>query len=371
MKGGRAMPPARVEARRHDVALGAPVQRLETPVVTVDLDIMEGNLRRWQAYCDEHGISNRPHIKTHKIVELARLQVEMGARGITCQTLGEAEVMANGGIADIFLPYNIVGEQKRQRLLALTRRVQMKVTCDSEAVARGLSSTFAQEAEPLTVLVECDTGIRRCGVQTPDEAVELARLIARLPGLRFGGFMTYPTRVPESDDFMRAARERLARFGLEPEVVSGGGTPGMWEAHRAQEFTEHRAGTYIFHDRYTVAHGAATMDHCAMRIIATVVSRPTAERAVIDAGSKTLSSDLLGLEGHGVIVGRPHARIARLSEEHGVIEGLSHGELPVGERVEIIPNHACVVSNLHNDIVGTRGGIVEAVWPVAARGLVQ
>lgn len=365
------MSPFRVEPPRYDLLLGMPVHRLETPVVTIDLDIMERNLTRWQAYCDEHGIANRPHIKTHKVVELARRQVEIGARGITCQTLGEAEVMADGGIDDIFLPYNILGEEKLERLRDLARRAKLKVTCDNEPVARGLSRAFAQEADPLTVLVECDTGMGRCGVQTPDEAVELARLIADLPGLRFGGLMTFPTRVPQSDDFMRAAREKLERLGLKPEVVSGGGTPGMWEAHRAQEFSEHRAGTYIFHDRSTVRHRAATMDDCAMRIIATVVSRPTAERAVIDAGSKTLSSDLMGLEGHGVIVGLPHARITQLSEEHGVIEGLSRGELPIGERVAIIPNHACLVSNLHDYLIAIRAGTVEAVWRVAARGLVQ
>ncbi|HEX6971863.1 MAG TPA: D-TA family PLP-dependent enzyme [Limnochordia bacterium] len=346
------------------------IDEVETPAVAIDLDLVEQNLRRWQAYCDQHGIANRPHIKTHKIVELARRQIELGAVGITCQKLGEAEVMADAGLNDIFLPYNIVGDAKLARLVALARRVRLRVSCDDIAVARGLSRAAAAAGLTLEVLVECDTGLGRCGVQSPAAAADLAGQIARLPGLAFAGLMTYPTGEG-SNAFMAEARRLIEARGLAVPVISGGGTPQMWQAHTAPAFTEHRAGTYIYHDRYTVQRGAATFADCALRVLATVVSRPTPARAVLDAGSKALTSDLLGLAGHGTVVGFPDAHIARLSEEHGVVEFPKECPWQIGQRVAIIPNHACVVSNLFDRVFACRGDEVEAVWPVAARGRVQ
>lgn len=344
---------------------------LETPAVIIDVDVMEHNLRKWQTYCDQHGITNRPHIKTHKVVELARRQMALGAAGITCQKLGEAEVMADAGLIDIFLPYNIVGGPKLERLIALARRARLSVTCDSATVARGLSDAAFSAGIALQILIECDTGLGRCGVQTPQEACDLARLLGRLPGLIFSGLMTYPTTIPQSRAFMQEAKRLIERCGMPVPVISGGGTPQMWLAHEAPEFTEHRVGTYIYHDRYTVQRGAATLDECALHVLATVVSRPTKNRAVIDAGSKTLTSDLLGLDGHGEVVGFPAARLVRLSEEHGVVEFPDTVPWDIGERVAIVPNHACVVSNLFDRVHAVRQGKVLAVWPVAARGRVQ
>ncbi|MBZ0294442.1 MAG: D-TA family PLP-dependent enzyme [Anaerolineae bacterium] len=345
------------------------IDQLETPVAIVDLDRLEANIARFQAYLDEHGIANRPHIKTHKIPAIAHMQVDGGAVGITCQKLGEAEIMADAGITDIFLPYNLLGASKLERLVALTRRVNMSVTADSEVVVQGLSQAMAQAGLELPVLVECDTGGGRCGVQSPEEAAALAKLIDRLPGLHFGGFMTYPNS-PQLDPFIQEAKKLLD--GLPVERVSGGSTPFMWQAHTHKELTEHRAGMYIYGDRYTLKSGALQLDDVAMHVIATVVSRPTATRGILDSGSKTLSSDLLGLDGHGYILEYPQAKIVGLSEEHGNVDFSACDSAPaIGERVTIIPNHCCVVTNLFNEIVGVRNNTVELTWPVACRGALQ
>ncbi len=341
---------------------------LDTPVVTIDLDIVEANIARLQQYLEKHGIQNRPHIKTHKIPAIAKMQVAAGAVGIACQKVGEAEVMAAAGLSDILLPFNILGEAKLERLMALARQVRLAVTADSEAVARGLGEAARRAGLTLTVLVECDTGLQRVGVQSPEAAVELARTIARSPGLAFGGLMTYPNSEAAGQFFSRALALCRAS-GLPVPVLSGGGTPVMWQAHTVPNLTEHRAGTYIYNDRYIVRSGAATWEQCAMRIWATVVSRPTPGRAILDAGSKSLSSDLLGFEDYGHIVEYPEARLYALSEEHGHLDVSGCARKPeVGEVVRIIPNHTCVVSNLHDSVTVLREGKVGGEWAVAARG---
>lgn len=346
------------------------VDQLETPVAVVDLDRLQSNIVRLQQYLDQHGILNRPHIKTHKIPAIAHMQMDAGACGITVQKLGEAEVMAAAGIHDVFLPYNILGEAKLERLMHLTRRVQIAVTADSAVTVDGLSRAAGKEGTELAVLVEFDTGTGRCGVQSPQEAADLARLIARSPGLRFGGLMTYPSNA-NTDPFVVAVKQLLAVDGLSVGVVSGGGSPAMWSAHTHREVTEHRAGTYVYGDRSMVNTKVLSQDEVAFHVIATVVSRPTADRAILDAGSKTLTSDKArGAEGYGLILEYPDAQISNLSEEHGWVDLSSSGRKPeIGERVTILVNHCCVVNNMFNQIVGVRQGEVEVVWPVAARGL--
>ncbi len=347
------------------------INQLETPAAVVELDKLEANIARFQRYLDEHGIANRPHIKTHKIPEIAHLQLKAGAVGITCQKIGEAEVMAQAGIQDIFLPYNIIGESKLERLMRLARRVKLSVTADSEFTLRGLSGAAQREGLELETLVEFDSGLGRCGVQSPQEAADLARIIARAPGLRFGGLMTYPSNQ-NTDPFVVETKALLQKSGLEVARVSGGSTPGMWQAHTHPEVTEHRAGMYIYGDRYTLKNGAMSQDDCSLKVICTVVSRPTAERGILDGGSKTFSSDLLGLEGYGLILEYPDAVYYGQSEEHGHVDFSRCARKPeIGERVTLIPNHCCVVSNLFNQVVGVRGDKVEVIWPVAARGALQ
>jgi D-serine deaminase-like pyridoxal phosphate-dependent protein len=347
------------------------IDQVETPAAVVDLDVMDANILQMQQYMDEHGIANRPHIKTHKIPEIAHLQVEAGAVGITCQKLTEAEIMAEAGIEDIFLPYNILGESKLDRLFQLARRVKLSVTVDSPIVAQGLSDTAAKAGMDLVVLVEFDAGLHRCGVQSPTDAADLARLIHQLPGLGFGGLMTYPSNE-NLDPFVRETKSLLKGDGIDVERVSGGGTLSARKAHTYSEVTEHRPGSYVYGDRYWLEQGVMPLETCAMKVISTFVSRPTTDRAILDAGSKSLSTDSMGLEGHGLILEYPDAKLYNLNEEHGYVDVSSSTKKPeIGERVSVIPNHCCAVTNLFNHVVGLRGGQVEVVWPVAARGAVQ
>jgi D-serine deaminase-like pyridoxal phosphate-dependent protein len=344
-----------------------------TPCAVIDMDRVERNIARVQVACDKAGVANRPHIKTHKSPMLAQMQVAAGARGITCQKIGEAEVMADAGLTDIILPYNIIGRDKLARLRALADRVTLAVTADSEAVVAGLSDTFAGRDWPLPVLVECDTGMGRCGVQEPRATTALARRISLAPGLTFGGLMTYPAagRSVEANAWLAEAVAELARAGLPATSVTTGGTPDLWRAHENSAATEYRPGTYIYLDRYQVAKGVGTEDDCALTVLTTVVSRPTPGRAIVDAGSKSLTSDLLGMTGHGVVVEAPLVFVAALSEEHGHLDcSADPGALTFGDRIRILPNHACVVSNLFDVVHLVSGDRVVDVLPVAARGRV-
>jgi D-serine deaminase-like pyridoxal phosphate-dependent protein len=293
--------------------------------------------------------------------------------GITAQKLGEAEVMAEAGIGDIFVPYNIVGAKKLARLKILNGKVKLAVTADSPDTVAGYAATFAGAGKPLTVLVECDTGGARCGVQSAAQALALARQIAMAPGLRFGGLMSYPPRgkFVESDRWLGDARAIIESAGIDVPVVTSGNSPDMWHGPDAT-VTERRPGTYIYFDRSQVSFGVASFADCALTVLATIVSRPTPTRIVLDAGSKALSSDLFGQSGYGAVMGHEEVTIASLSEEHAVIELAEPSDWPrIGERVRIIPNHCCVVSNLYDQVhlLGPDGRI-ETV-PVAARGRVD
>ena len=347
------------------------VDDLETPVPVIDADRVERNLRAMQDYCDRHGLKLRPHIKTHKLPHLARRQVKLGAVGITCQKLGEAEVMADAGIDDILISYPLIGPAKALRLAALARRLRMSVAVDNALALDTAAAAAGAAGAEIGILVEFESGANRVGVATVEEALALARRVVATPGLRFEGLMTYPLG-PAAAAFIAAARERFSAEGIAIPTVSGGGTPAAWSAHMVPGVTELRVGTYAYHDRATVAAGAATLDDCALHVVATVVSRPTADRAVIDAGSKSLSSDLVAPEagaGYGLLLDYPEAVITRLNEEHGTIDLSACTRRPaLGERLRILPNHVCVVSNLHDAVVMVRDGRVVETVPVAARG---
>jgi D-serine deaminase-like pyridoxal phosphate-dependent protein len=350
------------------------IHDIETPAVLIDVDRVEANLTRAQSYADAHGLKLRPHIKTHKLPRFAHRQVELGAVGITCQKLGEVEVMADAGLTDIFLPYNILGAAKLARLVALADRVRLSVTADSAVTIEGYAEAFANRAEPLPVLVECDTGKGRCGVQTPAEALALAQAIDAAAGLRFAGLMTYPATgdVPGTQAWLAEAAALLDRSGLPAETVSNGGTPDFWSAHEVTAATEHRPGTYIYLDRYQVAKGVGSLDDCALTVLTTVVSCPRTERAILDAGSKSLTSDLLEMQGYGLILEHPEAVITALSEEHGNVDVSRCNDRPkIGARVRVVPNHACVVSNLFDRVHLISGEEVVDVAEVAARGRVD
>ena len=347
------------------------MEDVDTPVVVVDLDRAERNIAAFQAYCDEHGLDNRPHIKTHKLPLLAHAQVRAGAAGITVQTLGEAEVMAASGIDDLLVTYNLLGDTKARRLARLARMTKVRVAVDNEAALATVARAAAWAEREIGVLVEFESGKERQGVLTPEDALPLARAAAEAPHLRFLGLLTYP-HAREMGGWIAAARELLERNGLPLEVVSAGGTPGMWRAHELEGVTEYRAGTSVYHDRKSVWHGSGTLEDCALHVHATVVSKATSDRGVLDTGSKMLTSDLVPRdvgEGYGLVLEYPEAVIRELSEEHGVVDWSACASRPVvGERVRIVPNHVCPVSNLVDQVVLHREGVVVAVVPVAARG---
>lgn len=346
----------------------------DTPALLIDEEVALANIHAFQQHCDKVGLQLRPHIKTHKTVHFTRHQLEAGACGITCQKIGEAEVMADGGANDILITFNIIGDSKLERLRSLSNRLtKLAVTADNATVVEGLSNAFANEPNPLTVLIECDTGAGRCGVQTPEQALSLARIISNLPGLQFGGLMTYPTPKGAGDAaaFMQLCVAALSSNDIECPVISTGGTPDMWNSSTRSVFTEYRIGTYIYNDRSLLDLGVAKLINCAARVHATVISKPTNERVVIDAGSKVLTSDVMGrYQDYGLVVGHPDASIHSLSEEHGVLAVNSDCPLEPGDRIEIIPNHVCVVSNMFDRVwLRTRSGQLQPLT-IDARGMV-
>ena len=351
----------------------ADIAAIQTPAVLIDLDIATANIGRFQHYADTHGLRVRPHIKTHKLPAIAHLQIAAGAVGITCQKVSEAEAMvaADSAITDVLITYNIVGAEKLERLKALAKKVKLSVVADNAAVVNGLSEAFRNEFQPLTVLVECDTGANRCGVLTPEAAEALAVLIQTLPGVVFGGLMTYPPAGGEAavEAFMMAAKTRIETLGIAVPVITSGGTPSMMHAADAPVTTEYRPGTYVYNDRSLVSRGACGWEDCALSVLTTVVSVPAANRAIVDAGSKILTSDLLGLIGYGHVRGRDDIVIDQLSEEHGRLISSRPIGLSVGDKLQIVPNHACVVTNMVDAVYVAGNGLASVEsWPVVARG---
>jgi len=360
------------------------LEALATPAVVVDLDVLERNIARMAAHAREAGVHLRPHAKTHKCPEIGRLQRAAGAWGLTVAKVGEAEVFADAGFDDLFVAFPVVGEDKGRRLLALADRVRLAVGTDSVEGGRTLAGPFREARRSLDVVLKVDVGYGRVGV-LPERAVEVARRVAGVPGLRLRGVFTHAGHGYAGET--RAAVEEIARLegerlaatagelraaGLPVEEVSVGSTPTAARAMRTPGVTECRPGNYVFHDGSQVALGTCAIEDCALTILATVVSVPAADRAVVDAGSKTLSSDPLRPRagGYGQLLGRS-SRIEKLSEEHGVVAVAEGESFKVGERVRILPNHACVVANLHDQLVGVCGDRVETVLEVAARGRVR
>lgn len=342
-----------------------------TPAVVVDLDIVDRNIARGQATCTAAGVAHRPHIKTHKIPALAKAQIAAGASGITCQKLGEAEVMTDAGVQNILVSYNLIGAARSGRLAALLQRTPITLAADNPVTLEVYAQAGEAAGRAVDVVIECDTGRKRAGVETPREAVQLAEQVKADPNLSFKGLLFYPTETswPETQAFLNEASAGLADLGLDAEIISTGGTPNLANVGKLDGATEHRAGTYIFNDRMMMTCGAATLDDCALTVVSTVVSRAGPERGILDAGSKTLTSDTGGLDGHGLILEHPEARIAGFAEEHGFLDLAACNARPaVGDIVRVIPNHVCVVVNMVDRLIAVRGNQVVEVFNVAARG---
>jgi D-serine deaminase-like pyridoxal phosphate-dependent protein len=331
----------------------------------------------------------RPHTKTHKLPQIARLQLEAGAVGVQVAKLGEAEVMADAGIEDILVGYPLVGDRKLTRLAELAGRVSVSVTVDSEEVALGISRLAQARGITIRALLELDTGLHRLGVVPGPEAADLAERVAALPGIELAGVFTHEGHVyTQARDAVEqermtheactaaveTAREIRSR-GIGANVVSVGSAATFRHAIRCAGVTEVRPGTYVFNDRSQLAQGAVEASDLAAFIVATVVARPACDRIVIDAGTKVLTSDRMLVPDPPATFGSVHGHedweVVRLSEEHGVVSVPPVARVRIGDRLAIVPNHVCPTINLASYVTVAEGGRFADRWPVAARGLVQ
>lgn len=364
----------------------APDAEVETPALIVSEEILHSNIVRMAAFAKSNDVGLRPHIKTHKTPQVARLQLAAGAIGITCAKVGEAEVMVHeAGVQDVLIAYPTVGVSKYERLVALMDHARIIQAVDSLAAAKLISGTMTKFDVHMDVAIEVNTGQNRSGVHYGQDTIALARLIVRLPNLHLVGIMTHEGHAnsapPEDieEAAMTAGRDMVETAdairaeGIELPMVSVGSSPAAFYTPKVKGVTEMRPGTYVFNDNSALRYGRFGVSDMAARFVATVVSRPAEDRALLDTGSKSLAMDpSKGHPGHGYIVGHPKAIIVKLSEEHGVVE-LPAGEsgFEVGDRVEVIPNHICPTVNLMDELFIVRDGHVVDSWRIAARGKVR
>jgi D-serine deaminase-like pyridoxal phosphate-dependent protein len=358
--------------------IGKPLSEVETPVAVIDLDRLEANLRDLQSYVDQHDIELWPHTKTHKSPEIGHMQLEYGARGLTVAKTGEAEVFHEAGARFLLLHYPPFGTSKWERLADMVADgVDLTVAVDATASAEGLSAVLERRGLGASVLVELDLGLHRTGQTTVQGALELAEALSRLPALEVVGISGYPghcrgdaatirSRLEAADTFLRETRDAFVAAGIRCERVSGGSTPTRYLTHETC-VNELRAGTYALLDRVDGA-----VETAALRVEVTVISDSVPNQIVIDAGSKTFTSDDHPDGGHGAIVGWPQANLHTINEEHGYIDVSGSPERPgLGDRLHVVPNHACGCVNLHDGLLAVRGGVVDHVIEVSARGLVR
>jgi D-serine deaminase-like pyridoxal phosphate-dependent protein len=358
--------------------VGKPLAEVETPVAVVDLDRLEANLRSLQSYADEHSIALWPHTKTHKSPEIGMLQLALGAGGLTVAKTGEAEVFRDAGAPRVLVHYPPVGDAKWERLARLAAEgLDLTVAVDGIYAAEGLSAALVRHGARATLLVEMDVGLHRTGQTSAAGALGLAQRLSGLPAVEVAGISCYPghcrgdaetirMRVGEVDALLRETRDAFIAAGLSCDRISGGSTPTRFLTHETC-VNELRSGTYALLDR---TDGA--LDECALFVEVTVISDAVPGQIVIDAGSKTLTSDTAPEDGNGAIVGLPAANLYTINEEHGYVDVRYVPEPPViGDHVQVIPNHACGCVNLHDGLLAVRDGVVDHVIAVAARGLVR
>ncbi|MBA7581467.1 D-threonine aldolase [subsurface metagenome] len=364
------------------------IEDLDTPALLVGVNVMEKNLLWGQQKANSAGVKLRPHIKTHRTPALAKKQIKLGAKGITVAKLGEAEVMAKEDIDDIFIANEIVGKIKIERLYKLNRQIHLATGIDSPIQAKALSEKFAREDKPIEVLIDVDTGDARTGIQPGQSVLELANLIIQLPGLKLRGIFTHDGHSYRARDvfevkqvFKKSQEEMLQTAnilrlaGIQLEEISVGSTPSFLVADILSGITEVRPGTYIFLD---AAQGnlLRSYERCALTVLTTITNRPTPHRVVIDAGTKALSVFVRGMgvcqtQGFGLLKEKSTIYLESLSDEHGVFSTALTNEYPIGDKLQIIPNHACPTCNLYDYLYGVRDCMVVNKWPITARGKSQ
>jgi D-serine deaminase-like pyridoxal phosphate-dependent protein len=365
--------------------VSGPVLELDTPALLIDLDVLERNVAEMAQVAQATGVKLRPHTKTHKCPEIARMQADAGATGITVAKLGEAEVMADAGLDDLLVAYPIWGAAKLDRLRALAERAAVRVSLDSVEVAEAVGTVGRTLGRPMPVLVEVDTGHHRLGRPPGEPTVELVRQVAAVEGVDVLGLLTHGGHAygSASGGELRSAAERegldlvetaerCEGAGVPIREISVGSTPTARTVAHVAGVTEIRPGTYVVNDVQQMRLGVAAETFCAARVLVTVVGRPDGERFVVDAGSKAFSSDGADdaprFPGKGVVAGRPDLRLDFFTEEHGVGHVEGDGDVRIGDRLQVIPLHVCSCVNLFDVAVGVRDGSIERELTIAGRG---
>jgi len=354
---------------------------IDTPILCVDLDRLESNIRSMADTCKSHGVAWRPHCKCHKSSIIAKMQIDAGAIGITCAKLGEAEVMAAGGVNDLLIANLIVGQQKLDRLVELRRIADPVVCVDHLDQAQAFSAAISKGGLNLRTIIEVDIGLNRVGVEPGAATVQLAQQLSDMPGIEFSGIMGYEghlltvedqqektTRIHQALDTLVQCKNEIESAGIECEIVSCGGTGSYFISVEHPKITELQAGGGIFMDAFYRNICQVPDLQYAVTVTTSVVSRPTRDRAIIDAGRKTLNQEL-----HRPLV-KDHDDITveQLSAEHGRLQLANAAqELRIGDRLELIPGYVDFTSMLHNFFYVFRNDRLEAVWPIEARGMVR
>jgi D-serine deaminase-like pyridoxal phosphate-dependent protein len=361
------------------MTVGAAKREIETPALLIDLDTMEDNIEKMARYFSGVKSSLRAHTKTHKSPTIAKKQINAGSRGICCQKLGEAEVMANHGIRDILITSEVVDPEKIQRLVRLARSHDVKVVVDNLKVAKATSEAARRHGVRQGVIVEIDVRRKRCGIMPGEPTVNFVKKIVELEGLDFRGLMGYEGPFFDIPDFeqrkaaahelLRSLKETVDMVESEGTVVhdvSAGSTSTYRIAGEYAKVTEIEAGSYVFMDStYNKLEG---LDFgCALTVLATIISRPVPERVIVNTGLKAITQEF----GMPVVKDCEDAKVYHMSEEHGMIRVDPASNIDVGDKLELIPSHCCTTVNLHDHYYGVRKGKVEVFWPILARGKFQ
>ncbi len=365
-------------------AIGRAVNDVDTPALLIDRDQLEANIQRYAGITSQAGTRLRPHIKTHKTLEIALMQLRAGASGITAAKLSEAAVFAAAGMQNIFVAYPIIGPEKARHAAELAKICHLIVGVESEKGVQQLSQAAVKAGATIFVRVEINSGLNRTGID-PATAADLCRSALAAPGLVLDGIFTFrgisfsgaQTHDPEvlgrqEGDLMVMLAQQLREAGIPIKEVSVGSTPSTPYAAQIPGVTEVRPGTYVFFDRMTTRAGTNTPDEIALSILATVVSRPAPDIAIIDAGSKTFCGDVIpekvNLVGYAITTDGQNGIVVSMNEEHGIVQ-LSPGFVPkIGDKLTFFPNHVCTTVNLSDEVVVMQNGVVTDIWPVVARG---
>ena len=360
--------------------------QLDTPALLIDIDLVHGNIAAMQVKADKYGVALRPHTKTHKMPELAKLQLAAGATGITVAKVGEAEVMAAAGLSDIFIANQIIGISKLERIRQLARQIKIRLGVDNPVQIDQLETVFRDEPQPIEVLIEVETGENRSGIIQEEQLVRLVKHIQAQTKVVLTGVFSHEGhtyKAKSSDDCRRLCLDSQKRtlwaaslvreMGVAVDTVSIGATPSLMHSEIVPGITEIRPGTYIFMD---VGQGTAIADYsrCAATVLASVISLPTDERIVLDSGAKALtlqtrSEGICATSGYGLVKNSADVRLSGMFDEHGLIHDAAlRSTLAIGDKLEIIPNHICPVCNLYDSAYAVSRGQVLGELQIAARG---